>query len=543
MFSICTNVLMLSMPLYTLHVFESVVPTGSLETLLYLSIMAAAALAALALIELVRDRILLRAGLWLEHVLGQHMLENGLKLGLPMSELKVDARSLGALKSALVGGTLVPLFDAPWVPLLILVLYVIHPTLGLLAIGAAVVLLILAAVQGLTTGSLHNDAAHSLERSEQWWTTLAGNAQAASALGLSTGAAQHWELSNRNHVVSAYTLGKHANMLRALARTLRVAVQMGIYGVGGMLVIAGELTSGALVTSAILIARVLSPFENLVGSLRSVRQAWTAYQRLKAHAPDASRVSLGEGRPRPEGHISLSDATYYYAGRRMPALRGATLALKPGECLGIVGPNGSGKSTLAAMLAGAIAPTTGSALLDALPLTRWQRSNGPPAVGYLEDNPTLVEGSVHENVARFRDSSLIAVARAAMRAGVHDALVALPAGYDSPVGPAGRELALRERRAVAFARALHGDPRLVVLDEPELGLDGQSMKQLMTVLQQLKADGVGVIIATQDPRLLRISDKVALMAGGSIQAFGPSAEVMRRLEQTARKEPQVARVH
>ena len=211
-------------------------------------------------------------------------------------------------------------------------------------------------------------------------------------------------------------------------------------------------------------------------------------------------------------------------------MRGVSLNLAPGECLGIVGPNGAGKSTLAVRIAGAILPTSGAADLDGIPIAKWQRGDGDPPVGYFPDDPLLIEGSIHENIARFGDASLISVAQAAMRAGVHETLHSLQSGYDTPVGPGGSGLALRERRAVALARAIHGSPRLVVLDEPEIGLDGVSVRRLIKVLEDLKAEGIGFAIATQDPRLLALTDKiVVVLNNGAVQTQGPSAELARRM--------------
>ena len=228
-----------------------------------------------------------------------------------------------------------------------------------------------------------------------------------------------------------------------------------------------------------------------------------------------------------QGHLKFYDVTYYHPGRKTPALRSVTFDLEPGQSLGIVGPNGAGKSTLAAIMAGGMSPTAGTASLDGVPIVKWQRGDCAAPIGYLSDEPLLLEGTVHDNIARFEDMSVLAVARAAMRAGVHDTLQALHAGYDTPVGPSGSSLSLRERRSVGFARAVAGDPKVVVLDEPEIGLDGASMKRLARDLEALKQSGVALVIATQDPRLLSLVDKVAVLANGTLQSFGSSSDFAR----------------
>jgi PrtD family type I secretion system ABC transporter len=535
------NLLMLTTPLYTLQVFETVVPMGSIETLVVLSAMVAGAILALALIEVFRDRILLRAGLWLDHTLGQHILEEGLRQGRAPAELRQDIKSLGHLRTFVSGSGLGPILDAPWVPILLATLALLHPLIGAVAAGAAMLMVLAAMVLGLMTSRAQAEAARTLEKSEQWWTTVAGNAQLAGALGLTRGAAEQWELFNRSHIASSYAVGKRTSLTKAFARTIRIGAQIAVYGIGAWLVVRNELAAGALVASAILLARVLGPLEQLVTSLRSAQSALAAYRRLKSLPPDTIVPDVASPSDVSTGHVVLSDVTLYHPSRKTPAIRSVSLEISPGECFGIVGPNGAGKSTLASIIAGAVAPTTGAANIDGIPIAKWQRVDGTPAVGYLPDEPILVEGTVHENIARFREASVMSVVHSAMRVGVHETLAGLQHGYDTPVGADGSGLSLRERRAVAFARAAHGSPRLVVLDEPEIGLDGQSMRALTRVVQNLKSEGVGVVIATQDPRLLSLTDRVALLSGGSVQAVCPARELAHRME--AAREPAQRGVH
>ncbi len=529
LFSGFINLLMLALPLYTLQVFETVVPTASVETLTLLTLMAAGAVIALGLLEGVRDRLMLRAGLWLDHMLGRHILENGLKLGQPTVEIKADAKALAVVKSMISGGAMVAIFDAPWVPVFLVVLLFVHPAMAVVAAVFAALLIAIAIMQTLTTSRLHQEHARAQERAEQWWQAVAGNAALTGSLGLAPGASAQWERFNRGAIAAGYSLGKRSNFLRTIARSARVASQIAIYGMGAWLVIRNEITPGALVASTLLLGRALAPLEALVSSLKGVQGALAAYRRLRGMQPDAQSPHIERGDTAIKGRIYLKEVTCYHPQRRLPALRGVSFQLEPGESLGIVGPNGSGKSALAALLGGALVPSHGVADLDGLPIAKWQRGEAEVPIGYLPDDPMLIEGTVHENIARFRDASLMAVARAAMRAGVHEDLAALPSGYDTPVGPNGSGLSLRERRAVALARALFGSPRLVILDEPEIGLDGQSVKRLMRVLAALKNEGVGLIIATQDPRLLHLTDKVAVMGAGALHTFGPSRDLARQM--------------
>lgn len=527
LFSAVINILMLSTPLYTLQVFETVVPLGSIETLVIITAITCLAIAALALLEIARDLILLRSSIWLDHELGRHILENGLRHGTQPKDFRQDARALEQFHGFLASPAAGVVMDAPFTPLFLLALVALNPVIGAVALAAAGFLIVAALLQLFLTSRLQQESSTAHEKSEKWWRTVASNGQLAGAFGVVEGATAQWESFNRAHIGAAYSQGKRASFIKAMARSVRIGSQIALYAVGAWLVVRSELAPGALVSSAILLARALAPLEGLVGSVKAIRIAIGAYRRLKALPDDASLPDVTNAGSAIKGHIALYDVTYYHPARKVPAIRSVSLELGPGKCLGIVGPNGAGKSTLAGIMAGALTPTAGSATLDGVPVVKWQRADGPPPVGYLSDEPLLLDGTVHENIARFSNMSVMSVAHAAMRAGVHETLQSLYSGYDTPVGPSGSNLSLRERRAVGFARAVAGAPKIIVLDEPEIGLDGTAMKRLVRDLESLKQDGIALVIATQDPRLLAIVDKVAVLAGGSVQSFGDAADFAR----------------
>ena len=543
-FSAFINVLMLSTPLYTLQVFDTVVPLGSIETLITITFIMALAIVTLALLEIARDMVLLRASIWLDHELGRHVLENGLKLGTPAQDIKQDAKALEQFHTFLASSSAGVVMDAPFVPLFLTALVALNPVIGSVAMGCAGFLVAAALLQTLLTARLQTESARAHERSEKWWRTVASNGQLAGSFGLVRGITAQWEAFNRSHIGSAYSLGKRGSFIKAIARSTRIGSQIAIYGVGAWLVIHNELAPGALVASAILLSRALAPLEGLVSSVKNIQVAFAAYRRLKQLPDDAKVAALQEGDGAVVGRVSLHDVTFYHPGRKTPALRSISVSLEPGESLGIVGPNGSGKSTLAGILAGAMNPTAGIAALDGLPITKWQRGDCAPPIGYLADEPLLLEGTVHDNIARFGDMSQLGVAHAAMRAGVHETLQSLHAGYDTPVGPQGSNLSLRERRAVSFARAVAGSPKIVVLDEPEIGLDGASMRKLMRNLEALKQTGIALVVATQDPRLLALVDKVVVLANGTVQVVSDAKDFLRESsKRSAPAAPAAAEMH
>lgn len=518
-FSGWINILMLATPLYTLQVFENVVPLGSIETLIVLTAITAVAIAALSLLEIVRDTILLRAGLWLDHELGQHILKNGLKAGESPVNLKAASRALEQFRTFVTSSAITPWFDTPWVPIFLVLLLALHPVIGAVAAISALALLACAFIKHRLIRRIGKEGEQAQERAHRWWGTVAAKGQLAGALGFTNGATARWERFNRSSIATSYSRGKREKSVKTLARTIRISSQIAIYGFGAWLVVSGEMSPGALVASAILLARALGPLEQLVSTVRASQTGWQAYRQLKALPEDAAVPPVDANGAELSGCLVLADVTYYHATRNTPALRAVSMQLEPGKCLGLVGPNGAGKSTLAAMIAGAISPNSGVADIDGLPISKLQRAVQIPPVGYLPDEPALIEGTVHENIAAFSDISVMAVARAAMTAGVHETLHALPQGYDTPVGPSGGYLSLSERRAVSLARALHGEHRIIVLDEPEAGLDGAGLRRLINTLSDLKAAGVSLIIATQDPRLLALTDNVAVLANGAVHAM------------------------
>ncbi len=527
-FSGFVNVLMLATPLYTLQVFETVVPLGSIETLIIITAITAVAIISLALLEMVRDSILARAGVWLDHRLGEFVLANGLKAGTHGAELRQDLRAIETLRGFVSSQAVTPFFDGPWVPIFLVALALLHPLIGVVGLVSVAALFVISIFQAMLTERLQRETTQARERSSQWWSLATTNASLTGALGLAEGVSARWEEVNRGHIAGSYSLAKRTSFVRSMARTVRISSQIAIYALGAWLVINDQVTPGVLVASAILLARALAPLEQLVGAIRPAFAAWRAYQRLKLLPDEFRQADVSGSEDRPTGGIKLQNVTVYMPGRKLAALRGVSLELRPGESLAIVGPNGSGKSTLAGVLAGAVVPSAGTADLDGLPIHRWQRGSALPPIGYMADEPMLIEGTVHENIVRFTDQSLMAAARAALAAGMHDRLQDLPNGYETDVGAGGSALSLSERRAVALARAVAGQPTMVVLDEPEAGLDGAGLRDLMRAMEALRTSGTTLVIATQDPRLVALMDKVVVMAEGCISRQASPKEMMKQ---------------
>lgn len=521
-FSGCINLLFFATPLFALQVFHTVVPAGNPMPMAVLGAFALAAIITLAILEGVRDNILLRSGLWLDHHLGEHILNDGVRRGAVSSELQQDAQALQRLRAFLTSSAIVPLLNAPWVPVFLCALILIHPYTGILAVGCATLLVCVAMAQSVFTTRLARETSLAEAQSQSWHSEVAGRSGFAGARGSASGAAGHWELLNRRHIAGMYALGKRTSAIKMLSRVIRMGAQIALYGVGAWLMASNELSPGALVASAILLSRALAPIELVIGSFKEAQAAYSCYRRLNAMPEGSTGDALTATSPVTQGIVNLSGVSYVYPNRKAPALRGISLSLRQGQCLAISGPNGSGKSTLASILAGAVVPTSGAAELDGTGIATRQRASIGPLTGYLADAPVLFDGSIRDNISRFQDATLQSIVSAAAMAQVHDILSALPAGYDTPVGPGGSGLSLRERRAVALARAVHSMPRIIVLDEPDLGLESADCGRLAIAVQDMLAAGMSVVIATQNPQLIALAGQVAILDGGMIRAFQSS---------------------
>jgi len=547
MFSGGINLLMLTVPIYTLQMFERVVPSASLATLIYLSAIAVFALATLALLEIVRDRILLRTGHWLDLELGRALLGENLRRSGDSERLGETRKSIATLRGALAGSAINPLFDAPWIPLFIVALFLLHPYLGLVALVTACLLGLAVTLQTLAGDLLHTEQAGWSGRADLLWREIARDTGSVAALGLVAPSARRWSAMHAAGLSASYRLAARASLVRGGARFIRFLAQIAIFGIGSWLIVDSQLTPGSLIAASILMARALAPIEQSISAFRLARLASRAWSRLKrdllaANTNQTPLAPITSGEVA-QGVVAVADVTFYHPGRARPALRGISFELDAGECLGIIGPNGAGKTTLAGVLAGRLMPQAGVAELDGVDAAAWQRRSDSPPIGYCGPRSALVAGSVYENIARFSGASLVSVIRAARRIGVHDILADLPDGYDTLVDPVGHQLSSVERRAIALARALHGDPRVVVLVEPESGLDRAREYRLIKALEALKREGLGLIVSTYKFPLLAFADKIVVLNGGAVEMFGPSEEVADRLFARTRPRGAVAQQH
>ena len=523
LFSALINILLLVIPLYLLQVYDRVLPSSSGETLFYLSAIAIGALAFLGFLDAVRAVYMQRIAATVDQALGATTF--AVSLGTAGAPL----RDLAAVCAFVRSRGVAVLFDLPFAPLFLALVYLIHPLLFWVTLGGAALLVMLVIANQIAIG--RNDAI-SAERSalasgaEQ---AFARNADTLRAMGMVQNAAQAWQ----RHVADALMLHDRSASANAIfsgaSRALRMMLQLAILGAGAWLVLGGQMTAGMIFASSLVSARALQPLDQLIGAWRQIVDARRAWARLTATLAAQSSASRKTTLPDPSGAIAAQELFYIAPNAAFgaePILKRLSFAIDPGEAVAIIGPSGAGKSTLARLLVGALQPSGGAVRLDGADLRNWDDGQRGRHVGYLAQEAELFPGSIGENIARFDpDADDAAIVDAARQAGAHEAIVALRDGYQTQVTTT---LSGGERQRIALARALYGKPRLLVLDEPSTHLDGAGEAALEATLVAAKAAGATVIVITHRPSIAAACDRVMLLRGGVIEAFAPSAEVLRQ---------------
>jgi PrtD family type I secretion system ABC transporter len=527
LFSMFINILVLTVPLYMLQIFDRVLASQSRETLVYLSLIALGAVFALGLLELVRSRILVRVSSWIEQRLAPEAFERSVAATLHARPYRTEAlRDLGQLRSFLAGSGIFALFDAPWVPIFLFAVFLLHPVIGVIALAGALLLFLFALLNELVTRTPWRVANHAAIRSMQRAEATVRNAEAIDAMGMMPAVVARWLATNREVLQHQAVASDRAGTFVALSKFWRLAVQIAVLGAGAFLAVQHELTAGGLIAGSILTSRALAPVDHSIGTWKQVVAARAAYVRLRSMFQSITPRAKSMPLPPPRAHVTMERLAFAYPGSDASALQGITLEILPGEALGVVGPSAAGKSTLARLLVGVWPPSSGAVRLDGADVSLWDRADFGRYVGYLPQDVELFAGTVRDNIARMGNLPPDAVVNAARMAGVHDMILRLPKGYETEIGEGGAVLSGGQRQRIALARALLGRPRLLVLDEPNSNLDSEGEQALSVAIQAVKHDGGAVVIIAHRPSLLEHVDKILILRDGQIYALGASTEIM-----------------
>jgi PrtD family type I secretion system ABC transporter len=529
-FSLPINLLALTTSLYMMQVYDRVLASGSMATLAYLSLVALAAIALSGALDHVRARLLGTAADWLDRRIGPALLGravDGALAGRPgQAELLQD---LGKLCGVL-GSGIVFLFDIPWVPVYLGLIYLLHPLLGRVAAASALLLLGLALLNDRIAWPALKEATDASLLARGIVAAAVRNTETVEAMHLLPGLERRWRRDHGMALDRQMAAARSASILLA-SRAMRQAMQVAILGTGAWLVVSHGMGAGAMLAASLVVGRAVAPLEQAVGGWRQLATGWEAWRRLTAafdHAPrrDGDALPL----PAPAGRLQVQGIVYRLPGQDRPVLNGVSFEAVPGEAVAVVGPSAAGKSMLARLAVGLHPPLIGTVRLDGSDLFQWRRDDIGRHIGYLAQDVGLFAGTVAENIARMDSPDPQVVVAAARIADCHTMIQRLPKGYDTEIGEGGVFLSGGQRQRIGLARALYGDPKLVVLDEPNATLDADGEQALGRAIAALKARRAIVLVICHRPGTLAQADRVVALREGRVEAFGPRAEVLEALK-------------
>jgi len=545
-FSLVLNLLLLTMPLYMLQIYDRILPSRSMDTLLFLSLIAGAALLVLGILEAVRAVMASRAAAALETNLGPAALRvsiEGRQEGTaggsangPMGRGGQEAqtmRDLTTVRSFISSRAMFSLMDLPFAPIFVAILYFIHPTIFWVTVGGAIVLLALAVINQWLTSRPTSDYLAQQGGALATAQALTANGTTVRAMGMTESGIAAWGKHAALSLTSQSVVDTRNALITGLSKSLRMGLQIAILGIGAWLVLQEQMTAGMIFAASIISGRALQPIDQVIAVWKQfgvTRKSWENLTRaLAGHKTRDSRTR----HPAPKGEITVSSALVMSSEgiSRPPLLNRVSFRLMPGELLGVVGPSGSGKSTLARLLVGAQRPNTGSVRLDGSSLADWEPTDLGTHIGYVGQEVELFPGTVRENIARLSvqpdDAAVLAAAR---KAQVHELIQKLPNGYDTRVGPGGTGLSGGQKQRIALARAFYGNPRVMVLDEPNANLDEEGEIALHRALLSARDAGVTTVIITQRKQVLRAVDKILRLHSGAVDFFGSRDDFINALQ-------------
>ena len=530
-FSAVINLMMLAPSLYMLQVYDRVLASRNETTLLMLTLMMLGAYLFMSALEFVRSFILIRLGAQLDMKMNKRIYTAAFEQNLKRAGGNAGQalQDLANIRQFLTGNGLFAFFDAPWFPIYLFVIFLFDAYLGLFALVGTILLVALAYINESVSKKPLSEASGMSIAAGNLATNNLRNAEVIEAMGMLPNLMARWFKLHSRFIQLQAEASEKAGVIGAITKFTRVSMQSLILGLGALLVLTNDITPGMMIVSSILMGRVISPVEQLINIWKNWSGTRSAYTRLtellEANPPRKSGMPL----PKPLGQISLESVTAIPPGASEAAIKNLTFTLAPGDVLGVIGPSGAGKSTLARLLVGVWPARVGNVRLDGADVYQWNKDELGPHIGYLPQDVELFAGAISENIARFGEVDSEKVVLAAKRAGVHEMILHMPQGYDTPLGDGGAGLSGGQKQRLGLARAMYDDPSLIVLDEPNSNLDDIGERALVAAITDLRQRGKTIVMITHRTSAIGVTNKLLLLRDGVSQLFGPSGEVLAEI--------------
>lgn len=522
------NVLYLAMPIYHAQIYDRVISSGNFDTLIALTVIVVMLLTFQAMLDFMRSKLFMVLAARLSTQLGRPVfeaaVENALNYG--PSSANTALRDLSSLRSFVAGGAITLPLDLAFTPILVAVLLMLHPYYGLVGLAGALILSVAAFATEILARRPVAEATRASGAAQAEAGAAIRNAEVIAAMGMLPAVARRWRSSQAKSLDRIENGRTAAKALAAVARGLRLGLQIAVICAGAVVVIGQEASPGTIMAATVITSRMLSPFEHLIDGWRQWVTAFSTLRRLRELLEQGGNMRSAHPVEISNADLVVDRVSYVPNGQDIPLLRNVSFRIEPGEMVGVIGPSGAGKSTLARLVVGLWSPTAGGIFLDGQSTYRHERASFGEAVGYLPQEPLLLEGTVRENIARFRDAKMEDVVAAARQAGVHELIGRLPKGYETLLSDAGARLSGGQRQRIALARAIFGRPKLLVLDEPNSSLDGEGEAALVAAIEAARSAGAAVLVIAQRMSILNKADRLLVLKDGAVANYGPKSEVV-----------------
>ncbi|WP_065432771.1 type I secretion system permease/ATPase [Ehrlichia ruminantium] len=531
-FSSAINLLMLFLPLYTSQVLDRVLTSGSVSTLVMLSAITIIAFACSAILEICRSLVMAKVGDWIDKVVTPDLIMKSISLTSIKSSTSSGEviRDLGVVKSFITGFGIFSLFDTPWAVLYLITIFMIHSVTGYIAIVGIVLLTAMGVWNELATKKILQEASEEGIRNINSIDVATRNAEVVEAMGMVNYIVDDWAQKNDKNRAMQIKAQNRSNLISGITKFIRSVLQIAVIGIGAFLAVLGHKTAGGIIASSILMGRALAPFETSINTWKMLISARISYKRLQMLLVASPKREQTMSLPVPQGKVVFDRVFFTPYGSNKPTIKGISFSVEVGDVVGVIGPSASGKSTIAKLLVGVWKPIAGVVRLDGADVYTWNREDFGRYIGYLPQDVELFNAPVNVNIARMiPNPDPNKVIKAAQIAGVHELILSLPNGYDTLIGSNGLVLSGGQKQMIGLARAFYGDVKLLVLDEPNANLDGNSEASLINALLYAKKSGITTFIMTHKVQLLNAVDKILVMTDGMISGIGPRDEILSKI--------------